>query len=103
MGAVTHAPCHTTVRTGPYTAVRDVYANTARTTTKDYERESRHRKPLISSLPRIRRFDCRELSSAVRGLVQQRQWWSAQSADARMVHWAWSDYANVWMPAIRES
>ena len=36
----------------------------------------------------IRFFDCRELSSAVRGLVRKRQWRFAQSADPRMVRWA---------------
>src|SRR5262249_4654823 len=35
-------PCHTTVRTVPYTAVRDVWANTARTTKEDRDRGSRH-------------------------------------------------------------
>jgi len=36
----------------------------------------------------IRYFDCRELSTAARRLVRQRQWRFARSADPRMVDWA---------------
>ena len=36
----------------------------------------------------IRYFDCRELSSAVRGLVRKRQWRFAKPADPRIVRWA---------------
>jgi len=39
----------------------------------------------------IRYFDCRELSSAARRLVRQRQWRFARSADPRMVQWALGD------------
>ena len=39
----------------------------------------------------IRYFDCRELSSAVRRLVRQRQWRFAKSADPRIVRWALGD------------
>ena len=41
----------------------------------------------------IRYFDCRELSSAVRGLVRKRQWRFAKPADPRMVRWALGDLA----------
>ena len=41
----------------------------------------------------IRYFDCRELSSAVRGLVRQRRWRFAKPADPRMVRWALGDPA----------
>ena len=41
----------------------------------------------------IRYFDCRELSSAVRRIVRQRQWRFAQSADPQMVRWALGDTA----------
>ena len=41
----------------------------------------------------IRYFDCRELSSAVRGLVRQRRWRFAKPADPRMVRWALGDQA----------
>jgi hypothetical protein len=33
--AVTRRPCHTTVHTGPYTAVRDGYASSPRITKED--------------------------------------------------------------------
>lgn len=36
----------------------------------------------------IRYFDCRELSSAVRRVVRQRQWRFAKPIDPRMVRWA---------------
>ncbi len=36
----------------------------------------------------IRYFDCRELSVAVRRLVEKREWRFARSVDARMVSWA---------------
>jgi hypothetical protein len=39
----------------------------------------------------IRYFDCRELASAARRLVRQRQWRFAKSADPRMVRWALGD------------
>ena len=41
----------------------------------------------------IRYFDCRELSSAVRGLVRKRQRRFAKPADPRMVRWALGDLA----------
>jgi hypothetical protein len=41
----------------------------------------------------IRYFDCRELSSAVRRLVRQRQWRFAKSTDSRIVRWALGDRA----------
>ena len=41
----------------------------------------------------IRYFDCRELSSAVRRLVRQRQWRFAKPTDPRMVRWALGDGA----------
>jgi hypothetical protein len=41
----------------------------------------------------IHYFDCRELSSAVRRIVRQRQWRFAKSTDPRMVRWALGDPA----------
>ena len=41
----------------------------------------------------IRYFDCRELSTAVRRLVRQRQWRFAKPADPRIVRWALGDQA----------
>ena len=41
----------------------------------------------------IRYVDCRELSSAVRGLVRKRQWRFAKPADPRIVRWALGDPA----------
>ena len=39
----------------------------------------------------IRYFDCRQLSSAARRLVRQRQWRFARSVDPRMMRWALGD------------
>jgi hypothetical protein len=38
----------------------------------------------------IRYFDCRELSTAARRLVEQRQWRFGRSVDPRLVRWAMS-------------
>ena len=46
----------------------------------------------------IRYFDCRELSSAVRRLVRQRQWRFAKSTDPRLVRWAaWASTKTRWL------
>jgi len=42
----------------------------------------------------IRYFDCRELSSAARRLVRQRQWRFAKSTDPRIVRWALGDQSQ---------